>query len=117
MLLYTHLLIHLFPNAALIFMSFSKINGYRAYYFTSVLLSVLATIFLPDKWSLSYKKILLNPLLAKMKALKCGTLGASFGKPCASSYVEGILDEYIHSIVRMLLSGRRQLFLVGAVEI
>ena len=36
-----------------------------------------------------------------MKALKCGTLGASFGKPCASDYVEGILDEYIHSIVRM----------------
>ena len=57
-----------------------------------------------------------------MKALKCGTLGASFGKPCASGYVEGILDEYIHSIVRMyknytLLSSRRQLFLVGAVEI
>ena len=30
-----------------------------------------------------------------MKALKCGTLGASFGKPCAS---EGILDEYIVSM-------------------
>ena len=29
--------------------------------------------------------------------------GASFGKPCASSYVEGILDEYIHSIVRMYI--------------
>ena len=39
-----------------------------------------------------------------MKALKCGTLGASFGKPCASGYVEGILDEYnIHSIVRMYM--------------
>ena len=38
-----------------------------------------------------------------MKALKCGTLGASFGKPCASGYVEGILDEYIHSIVRMYI--------------
>ena len=36
-----------------------------------------------------------------MKALKCGTLGASFGKLCASGYVEGILDESIHSTVRM----------------
>ena len=35
-----------------------------------------------------------------MKALKCGTL---VGKPCASGYVEGILDEYIHSIVRMYI--------------
>ena len=42
-------------------------------------------------------------LLSKMKALKCGTLSASFGKPCASGYVEGILDEYIHSIVRMYI--------------
>ena len=33
-----------------------------------------------------------------MKALKCGTRGASF---VASGYVEGILDECIHSIVRM----------------
>ena len=50
-----------------------------------------------------------------MKALKCGTLGVSFGKPCASGYVAGILDEYIHSIVRMFITtGHR---LVGAVEI
>ena len=47
-----------------------------------------------------------------MKALKCGTLGASFGKPCASGYVEGILDEYYCAYVYTLLSSRRQLFLL-----
>ena len=36
--------------------------------------------------------------------VQCGTLGASFGKPCASGYVEGILDEYVHSIVRMFIT-------------
>ena len=35
-----------------------------------------------------------------MKALKFRTLGASFGKPCASGYFEGILDD---SIVRMYI--------------
>ena len=51
-----------------------------------------------DLYSLFWK-VLMN----EMKALKCGTLGASFGKPCASGYVEGILDEYIHSIVCMYI--------------
>ena len=54
-----------------------------------------------------------------MKALKCGTLGASFGKPCASGYVEGILDEYIHSIVcmYMYIHVYNYFRVVGAVEI
>ena len=40
-----------------------------------------------------------------MKALKCGTLGASFGKPCASGYVEGILDEYYCAYVYTVRRG------------
>ena len=46
-----------------------------------------------------------------MKALKCGTLGASFGKPCASGYVEGILDEYI---VRMYIHVYNYFRVVGS---
>ena len=35
----------------------------------------------------------------------------------SSGYVEGILDEYYCAYVYTLLSSRRQLFLVGVVEI
>ena len=64
------------------------------------MMCVCCALFRTDDISASAMAMNMTALLpGVMKALKCGTLGASFGKPCASGYVEGILDEYIHSIV------------------